>query len=847
MTLIKLAIKEIRNNLRFSIFFIFNLSLGLSGLLAIDSLKISISEALASRANAILAADVGVGARRPLTNDEKIILKSLAPTNSQSSEVFESFTMLSTASNSRLVEVKAIEENYPFYGEIELKNQGILKSSDKKDIFDGDKIWAYPELLLQLGATIGDKIKIGEVEFTISDEILRDSAGAGAGFTFAPPVYISKTAFSKTGLIQTGSTGYFSHLIKLPTDINAEEYASLLNKKLTDPAIKISTSKNASEQVGRLLGYLGDYLGLAGLVALFLMALGQIFLYRSYLVKRYRDIAILKSIGLDNSRVLSLYVLHILMLSCLALIPSLIFSSFILPMLKSPVQNLININIDFSLRGSTIYLLSILSLVGSILIGYPLLLQAIKVKPRHLLQPSESTQPSSTSTVITALYYTPAILSYYLISLWLAQSIKTGTLFFTLFTAAILTLTLCGDLLLRLTYKLNIKNLPFRISLRNLSRSRFSSLAAFVTLGMGVLLSNLIPIMENGIKSEIETPSGGQLPSFFLVDIQEDQVENLNNLLKLNNVAVMNTSPMIRARLTSINNIPFEKIERSKTPVTREQENENRFRNRGFNITYRNTLSPSERLLEGPSFKDSPIQKPKISIETRFADRLNIKIGDAMIFDIQGVPVEGVVVNRRKVRWTSFQPNFFIQFDVGVLTDAPKTFLSTLGQIPVDQKILIQNKIVKNFPNISILDVSRVIERLTDIISQMSFALKAMAIFSMLVGLVVLFSISSQQIFERKTEVNLLKVLGSNFSLIRKIFLFEFVFITFLAGLIGTALSYIVAYLLATEIFDSAFSFIISEPLAIFIGVNVAAFTITLIVIEGVIHSRPRELLEGTN
>src|SRR4029079_2137464 len=126
-----------------------------------------------------------------------------------------------------------------------------------------------------------------------------------------------------------------------------EALAEKLNHLLTDPAIQVITSKNASEQVGRVLGYLGDYLGLSGLVALFLMSLGQIFLYRSFLVKRRRDIAIFKTLGLDHRHIVRLYILQIIILSITALLPSLFFGWTLLPRLETPVRALLNV--DFHL------------------------------------------------------------------------------------------------------------------------------------------------------------------------------------------------------------------------------------------------------------------------------------------------------------------------------------------------------------------------------------------------------------------------------------------------------------------------------------------------------------------
>lgn len=864
MIFFKLALKEIRNNFRFSLFFVFNLTLGLSGMAAIDTLKQSVNMALHERAKGILAADIGVGARRPLHENEKSQLFSLMPEGTVKSQVVETFTMIVGSNDgrpvqSRLVEMKAIDSDYPYYGEIELKKAGLITSSTPKDLFNSPRIWVYPELLLQLNLQVGEHVKIGTTEFLISDTITKDSSGVGAGFSFAPPVYVSRENLYKAGLIKEGSTAYITHLFQMPDNpqMRSESYieklAEVINKTLPDPAIKVFTSRNSSEMVGRLIMQLGDYLGLAGLVAVFLMLLGQVFLYRNFLVQRYKDIAIFKSLGVSNDGVLKIYLTQVLVLSFFAIFPALAVGLFVLPAIKNPVYELTRIQIEMSLHPSTIILVISLSLIGTTLVSAPLLLRSLKIRPRELFQPSEALPALSLRKYW--LYYLPAMLSYFAISLWMAKSYYVGSLFFGLLTFAVLSLSGLGYLLLQMLSIVKTTNIPLKLALRSLVREKFATLSAFLALSLGVLLSVLIPQLEKGIRSEIETPSGIEHPSLFLFDIQEEQVSGLKDLLQRNNISLMQVSPMIRSRLMSVNEQSFEKVERQSQGLTREEETENRFRNRGFNLTYRNELSPSERIISGTPFfeKDrEPLidqkfktenQISQISLESRFASRLGLKIGDILNFDVQGVEVSGQVVNLRKVRWTSFQPNFFIQFQEGPLNEAPKTFLATIGPLSMDQKLSVQNRVVKSFPNISLIDVSRLIERLSGLISQMSLALLAMAFFSMVVGIVVLFSIANQKAYEKIREMTLFKVLGASFGTIRLTFIYEFSILALFASLSGAALSMIISYILSTRIFDAAFAF---DPKWLFIFIIITLLVslfITLIVLRKVLRAHPRELL----
>lgn len=844
MLIFRLAWREISNNRRFSLFFILHLAIGLSGLVAIDSLKHSIENTLQQKAKSLLAADLSVEARRPLTPKEEEKLYQQLPKPYEESKVFESFTMIASPTRSRLVELKAIEENYPFYGNILLKKQGLIESHTPKHLFQKPALWVYPELLLQLHLKIGDSVVLGREKFEIIDVIEKDASGAGAGFSFAPPVYVAHRHFEKTGLITAGSTGQYSRLFKLPATIEVKTLVEKLNHELEDPAIRVMTSENASEQVGRLLGYLSDYLGLSALVALFLMSLGQLFLFRSFLIKRYRDMAIFKILGLSPLRTFKLYLVHIVMLSVLALLPTLLLSSLLLPVLQNPLQELIQMDIHLQLHLKTAIWIFLFAIVSQVFTLSPLLLRIFSIRPKELLAPTEQL-PFQLSFKI-ALAYMPAFFAYWGFSMWLAKSYKVGSLFFLSFIGALFILLILGRLLLSFISKTHFKNLTVRFAIRNLSRSKMASISAFVTLGLGVLLSNLIPLIEAGLLNEIKNPTNVEQPSLFLFDVQEEQHESILHFLKEKNIHVMNHSPMIRARLQRINDQDFEKRNGYSEANTREQENENRFRNRGFNLTYRDQITPSETITKGETFKkNAPDALPQISLEINFAKRLNIHIGDTLDFDISGVSIKGQVANFRKVRWTSFQPNFFIQFESGSLNDAPKTFLMSLGNIPPTETAFLQTAIVENFPNVSIIDIARMTERLTSLINQMSLALRTMSIFCLLVGLIILFSIANHQMLERKKDVNLLKVLGSNFQLIRWIYLTEFLLIIFLAAIFGTIMSFIMSYAASITLFDAAWSPLLIEPILIFLGLMAAASFIVFFVIERVLRQPARDLLQG--
>src|SRR5690606_22802357 len=232
---------------------------------------------------------------------------------------------------------------------------------------------------------------------------------------------------------------------------------------------------------------------------------------------------------------------------------------------------------------------------------------------------------------------------------------------------------------------------------------------------------------------------------------------------------------------------------------------------RTYNLTYQDRLKESETLLRGVAW-DGPWdpasdELPGISIEENFAQRMGFRIGDELGFDVLGVPISGRIVNTRRVDWNSFQPNFFISFQPGVLDPAPKTFVAAISNVAEDDRIAVQNAIVLAFPNISIINVTQIIARVLDITEQISWAIKVMAWLSILAGLVVLFSIARYEVKSRFWEINLLKILGANFRDVKSIVEIEFGILGFAAAITGVILSLAMSYSISWFVFDNLWRF----------------------------------------
>jgi putative ABC transport system permease protein len=300
--------------------------------------------------------------------------------------------------------------------------------------------------------------------------------------------------------------------------------------------------------------------------------------------------------------------------------------------------------------------------------------------------------------------------------------------------------------------------------------------------------------------------------------------------------------------LETVNGNPPELFPKNQR-MTRGEESEQRLRRYGINLTYRVGSYPSEDIVEGRSLKDeydlNADQPAEISVEERYAKRLGYELGDVLGFDVQGIEVESRIVNFRRVKWNDFQPNFFILFQPGVLEEAPKSFLGSVSGVSLEQKPLLQNGIVKQFPNVSMIDVARLVERILQLTRQLSFALQFMAILSIVAGLVVVFSIARHEVHTRNQEINLLKVLGGSFQKIRKIFLIEFGVIGGTASLCGVILSFAMSYSIAELVFESIWSFSWQFGLVSIVLVGGLSMLASLSATWQVLRQKPLNLLQA--
>jgi putative ABC transport system permease protein len=221
-----------------------------------------------------------------------------------------------------------------------------------------------------------------------------------------------------------------------------------------------------------------------------------------------------------------------------------------------------------------------------------------------------------------------------------------------------------------------------------------------------------------------------------------------------------------------------------------------------------------------------------ISVEQDLAKELGVAVGDAIVWDVQGITLPSRVSSIREVDWARFEPNFFVVFAPGALDKAPQTevLLTRIGS-PAERGRF-QRRLAERFPNVSTLDLSQLQEALERLVDRVALAIRFMALFSLAVGALVLVGALATSRFQRIREGALLRTLGATQSQVFRVVLAEYLSLGLLASVVALVLAAIAAWALARFMFEGRFSL----PLLPMTALTVSIIALTVIV--GLLNSR---------
>ncbi|CAG4999104.1 hypothetical protein DYBT9275_02154 [Dyadobacter sp. CECT 9275] len=833
--LLKMAWRDSRRNRARLFLFVSSIVLGIAALVAIYALGDNLRQNIDSQAATLLGADLALSGNRPIEGKVKTMVDSLGTARSEERS-FASMVYFLKSGGNRLAQVKALQGDYPYYGTFETVplEAGISFRTKKEALVD-------QSLMLQYQAKVGDSIKIGEVTFAIAGILEKAPGQNGLTSTVAPSVYIPMKYLDATGLMQKGSRVAYRYYLKFPEDTDVQNLAKKLDPRFEAADLDYKTVQTQKEDTGRSFKDLTRFLSLVGFVALLLGCIGVASAIHIYIREKLNSIAILRCLGVRASQAFLIYLIQIVGIGLLGSVLGCLLGTAIQQFLPIVIKDFLPFELTTDISWIAIAQGLVIGTLISVLFALPPLVSIRKISPLNVLRNIFDQVKLDRDPVIWLVYALIVVFifgfSYLQMRTWLQSLIFTAGIlgsFLLLYGTAVLLMWL-----VRRFFPQSWSYL-WRQGLANLYRPNNQTAILIVSIGLGTSLICTLFFTQTILMTRVNLSTSGNQPNIVLFDIQPGQKEAVLDVAKVHKVPVNQSVPIVNMRLDEVNGKTAADFQGDTTA-----EQSRRIFSREYRVTFRDSLSSSEKISkgkwEGIYTKDQPLIP--ISLEQGFAERSRVNLGDTMVFNVQGTLMTTRVSSFREVNWGEVQTNFLVVFPSGVLEEAPQ-FNVMLTHVPSPEvSARFQRDIVRQFPNISIIDLALVLRVLDELFTKIGFVIRFMAGFSILTGIIVLIASVLISKYQRLQESVLLRTIGASKKQIFTITAMEYFFLGSLAAFTGILISLVGSWALARFSFEAEFRPDVWPVIALFLFVSLLTVSIGLINSRGILSRPPLEVL----
>jgi putative ABC transport system permease protein len=831
--LVQMAWRDSRRNRSRLFLFVSSILLGIAALVAIYSLSDNLDDEIDKQAASLIGADLQIGGNRPPGEEILKLVDSLGDRKSVE-QSFASMIYFTKTEDVRLVQVKAIEGEFPYYGSLDTEPVSAAQSfrTNQQALVD-------QTLMVQFNAKVGDTINLGNLSFTIAGSLLKAPGQTGFSASVSPAVYIPLQYLEGTGLSQKGSRISHRYFFKYDRPVDMKKLIERIEPRLDEDGYSYDTIETKKEDSSRAFSDLTRFLSLVGFIALLLGCIGVASAIHIYIKEKIKTIAVLRCLGLTAMQAFLIFLIQILTIGLIGSVAGAMLGTIVQQFLPAVLEDFLPFSVPATISWSSIAQGIALGIVITILFALLPLMSIRKISPLLTLRLSVQ-EPEKTKDRWSWLVYA-LILSFIFGFTFLQMNNWKEATFFTLgILIAFFILTAIAKLLMWFVRKFFPQswNYLWRQGLANLFRPNNQTAILLVSIGLGTAFICTLFFIQGLLINRISLSSSGNQPNMLLFDIQSEQKQDVMKLTESQGLPVTAMVPIVNMRLDAVNSINALKLQQDSTlPMQRW------LFTREYRVTFRDSLTDSERIVEGKWRGNRTSTEIPISIEQRFADRNEIKLGDTMFFNVQGAVLPTVVRSFRKVDWNRVQSNFLVVFPVGVLEQAPQ-FHILLTKVPdTEVSARFQQAVVRQFPNVSIIDLGLVLDVLDEILSKVGFVIQFMAGFSIFTGLIVLIASVLISKYQRMEESVLLRTLGASRRQIFVITALEYFFLGAFAAATGIIMSLIASWLLAYYSFETSFTPELLPVLIIFIIVCLLTVVIGLINSRAVVNKPPLEIL----
>ena len=677
-------------------------------------------------------------------------------------------SMVSGAGGVNLAEVKAVSPGFPLRGRIRVVDAPGGVEHEVEGGPAAGTVWIGLPLAARLGLGVGDALKVGRAELRIAALIAREPDSVLDYFGIAPRVLMNEADLDATGLIQVGSR--VTHRLLVRGDAKAVERFRAQAKPLIGRGERLEGVRDARSEVRIALERSQRFLGLASLLSVVLASVAVALAARRFSQRQVDAAAMMRCLGASQAQIFWLHAWQFVALGIAACVIGGLVGYAAQAVLARWLGAFFTVALPLpgpwpGVRGVVIGMV--------LLLGFtlPPLIRLRSVSTLRVLR-----RELALAEPFSAIAFALGLAALAGLIVWQAGDVKLGAIALGGFAAALAVAALAGYALIRAVARMRgAARGPWRYGLANLRRRTGASLVQIIALGLGIMAMLLLTLVRTELITAWQQSMPPDMPNRFAINIQGDQLPEVKRQFAQMGLTMPDLYPMVRGRLVSIG-------ERAVSADAYTDERARRLVEREFNLSWADRLRADNRVVGG-RFWDAGARDPQFSVEEGLAKTLGIRVGDVLAFDVAGSRFSAKVTSLRKVDWDSFKPNFYVIATPPLLEGYPASWITSFYLPPGRDEVVA--KLVQQFPNVSVIDLSALMAQFQRITDQVSRAVEFVFLFAIAAGLVVLFAAITSTQDERVFEGAILRTLGASTRQLATLQLAEFLAIGLLSGMVA--------------------------------------------------------------
>ena len=801
--IVKLALRELRGGFQGFYIFVACVALGVAAIGAVGTAAQALKSSLAREGQLILGGDIAVRLIHRRANAQE---RSFLDSQGTVSEVMTMRAMVRTSDGKKnsLVDLKAVDDRYPLFGTLRLRSGDTLSERLSR----GPGVLVEPMVLERLDLSVGDPLKLGEIELPILGVIEKEPDRLTGPASLGPRVLATIDTLQPTGLLAPGSLARWRYRIRFPdqfaNDTNKlAEFREEIKTKYSDSGFSVRDRTNPSPNVNRAINRLSQFLTLVGLTALLVGGVGVANAVSNFVERKKKTMATFKCLGASTRDVYGVYLVQISILAGVGILIGLFIAAVVPPVLAALFKDVLPFDSAIQIQPSALALAGFYGLLVALLFVVWPLGRAREVKPQVLMRDDVSEQSKRPHlfdigiTVLLAL-----ILAVVAIST--SDSRQIAFYFCVGLPALFVCFLVYSSLLKKLFAKIPKPRQPeLKLALANLSGPGSLTRSVVLSLGAGLSLLITVSLVDRSMTSELETSLPENAPDYFILNISKSEWSRFSALFQEQLPGVqVESAPMLRGRITQLNGRPADEIKA--TPdvswVLRGD--------RG--LSYEAEPPKGSRITQGEWWPPDHKGDYLVSFADEIGRGLGLKIGDTVTVNVLGRNIQARIANFRTVEWESLSINFVMVFSPNTLQAAPARRLATL-KLPPDADFSREadaiQEMSQQFPNVTSIRVQDAINAVISVFEKIMIAIRSAGSLTLIAGVLVLAGalVTAQQ--KRIYEALILKSLGAVRRRIVAAHFAEYLILALATSLLAIVFGVIAAWVILTRIMELNFVF----------------------------------------